>query len=1205
MSYLEHRFKYLRNTLVIIFSLLSLLPLNAQDISEILNSYETPFEEIIQKADEYFKTKHPNKSAKQLTQGEFRDGAFVKYQRWKSYWEFYKMPNGKLKSISDFYIKEAKSTSAPLKNNNPYTSIQWQNVSNDLDLGTQIGLGRTTSMGFHPSNPDIFYVGAAHGGIWKTTNGGQSYIPLGDQLPLLSVSSIVVDKNNPNTLYIAISDHVWYGSNSIGIYVSNDDGISWSPTAYTTSITSGEQIFKILAHPTNPNTMFIATSSGLYRTDDGFVSYSQINNYSTSDITFHPIDTDILYQLGRNGEFLKSTDAGSNFNLVTDFNNSTFNRLATTLDNPSVVYALCGTQIQKSNDNGTTFSAGSNSLENSGILAIDPNNENNILSGYFNTQLSENGGSSFSEITHWLGNNGLPLIHVDQRNVFNHPLNPDEVLINNDGGLYRYTWSDGLFENLSNGLIITQYYDIAVSQSNSMIISGGSQDNGSMFRKNDGTWEEFAGTGDGMVTEIDPTNASRRYWEYQNGSLRRWNNGSNTNISPPGEDGNGAWETPFKLDPNNSDRIVVGYQKVYASDDKGDNWTTISDNLHSQNNLKQIAIAPSNSDRIYATMDEILYVKNITGNTWTQKSTPLNENITDLEVDPQDMNIVYITYPGYFNGNKVYKSFDAGDTWQNISGSLPNVPVGAIETYNDIEGAVFIGTDAGVFYRDNMMSDWLEYGTFVHTNIRDIEIQYSSQKLRVGTHGRGVYEADIDIQQCTASSSDNDNDGICDLFDTCPDLNDNLIGTPCDDGYTETSGEVYTADCGCGGGTINTQYCSAEGAVGTGGDWISSVQLNTIQVSSGQSNYSNFTNNQTNLLPGQSYTISVNLNYSFGPDEIYAWIDYNQDAIFDNNTELIDFPDISNHSSTMTFTVPSDAEIGITTMRVRVIYASPNNPEPCGSIFGEVEDYGIIIDCNAPGCTDPTACNYNSTAICDDNSCIYNCINPGNLSLKVFLEGAYNSNTGLMHTQLLEREMIPLNQPYNTAPYNYGGLESVPSINDFPNNTVDWVLVELRTGTPSLTGSKTTTLIETVAGLLLNDGSIVDVDGVYPLTFDQVSNIEDYHILVRHRNHLDILSNNTVTGATNMIYDFTTNVNTAFGPMQLKQSGSAYVMHAGDYANDGVIQNSDFSVWITNPAALDVYCTEDGNLDGSTQTTDYDLWFPNRSILGPIEITLP
>lgn len=218
------------------------------------------------------------------------------------------------------------------------------------------------------------------------------------------------------------------------------------------------------------------------------------------------------------------------------------------------------------------------------------------------------------------------------------------------------------------------------------------------------------------------------------------------------------------------------------------------------------------------------------------------------------------------------------------------------------------------------------------------------------------------------------------------------------------------------------------------------------------------------------------------------------------------------------------------------------------------------------------------------------------LSLKLLLEGAYGSS-GQMNTNITN--FIPSNQPYNVLPYNYFGNESLSQI---PNNMVDWVLVEARSGTPNESGSKGTVTVETKAGVLRSNGTVTDVNG-NPLSFTSLNPSNNYYFCVRHRNHLDILTSTSVLASGTASYDLTSSVNQAFGNQQMVVSSDGFVMfYAGDFNSDGVIQNTDYDVWKFEPALVDVYNYADGNLDGVVQVTDYDVWFPNKAKVGIVEI---
>lgn len=218
----------------------------------------------------------------------------------------------------------------------------------------------------------------------------------------------------------------------------------------------------------------------------------------------------------------------------------------------------------------------------------------------------------------------------------------------------------------------------------------------------------------------------------------------------------------------------------------------------------------------------------------------------------------------------------------------------------------------------------------------------------------------------------------------------------------------------------------------------------------------------------------------------------------------------------------------------------------------------------------------------------------------ILLEGPYVGG-GTMSKNLNLSGLIPNNQPFSEAPYFHTGTENLD--NNVPSDMVDWVLVELRTGTPSLTGDKSTTTIETVAALLMADGSIFGPDKQPGIKFTSVVPGDEYYFCVRHRNHLDVLTATSISGSTFMSYNFTSNSDKAFGVEQVKATiDGFYAMHAGDYNQDGVIQTTDYDVWQSDPAVNNTYNRADGNLDGVVQATDFDTWFPNKAKVGTIEI---
>lgn len=1081
------------------------------------------YNEIVEAAETYFTQKQSVLNRNQLAYGEFRDGEYVKYMRWQSFWKNRLTPNGKLADLSNFNRLQAKGDT-PERQAGQFDNVSWENISYSTDLGVQIGIGRTNAVAFHPSNPNIFYVAAAIGGIWRTTDGGQSYTPLGDELPFLAVSAIVVDQNNPNTLYIAISDRVWYGPGGIGIYKSVNGGLTWSPTALSFDFAQQIKIYWMEADPDDSNKMFVGTDEGLYLTTDGFASVNQVATGGITDVKFKPGDSNVVYCVDAvSGQFFKSSNGGTSFNMIRDFGNTHYTRIATSHLNPNKVYVSHNNILYKSNDSGENFPSfsylsGINIA--GGIVVFSPANENHIYAGNFDMHRSTSDGDTFNQISHWLGNSNLPLIHVDQRNAFVNPLQNDRIYICNDGGLYTVNVNTNEFANLSNGMVITQYFDIATAQSHPIVMSGGSQDNGNVFREASTAWTMAAPTADGMMQAINPVNENIRYNAIQNGAIFRFIDGMRTNISsniPNDAAGTGEWQTPFLLDPNNPSRIIAGYDRVYSSSNQGDTWQDISGVLANGNNIDLLAVAPSNSNRVYAVENfgtgtgamfgfaqtsSVLYVKNNNNNNWTNKTLPATENVQEIAVDFTSPNTIYIVAAGFIAGHKVFKSTDAGDTWENISGTLPNVPATAIELYEDIPGAIFIGTDEGLFYRDDTMTDWEEYGEFPNTYITDIEIQQANKLLRVGTHGRGILQAPLPDNEClTNNPPDSDSDGVCDAYDVCPGGDDN----------EDLDGDGLPDFC--------EMYCTAAGTDGTTSDWIDFAGINTIENWSQKSAYTDFTNLTTDLIKGQNYTLIVGLNYTFPLDQAFAWIDYNQNNTFEANEEITVPAYDNNGHAFAPVNVPVNAMNGPTRLRLRNVYSATGLP--CGSQAGEVEDYTVnIVDCVGNSCDDGLASTtddvYDENCICAGTAFPEVAIN-----IKTVLQGPYDPNFDLMKDDLRQKGMIPSTEPYsadanfqhNGSEQILGGVVTVTGVNAI----VDWVLVELRSSDDA------SEILASKAGLIQRDGDVVDVDGISPLEFVLPS--EEYYIAVRHRNHLGVMTATPLLLQAGLSIDFS-NINT-------------------------------------------------------------------------------
>jgi len=211
--------------------------------------------------------------------------------------------------------------------------------------------------------------------------------------------------------------------------------------------------------------------------------------------------------------------------------------------------------------------------------------------------------------------------------------------------------------------------------------------------------------------------------------------------------------------------------------------------------------------------------------------------------------------------------------------------------------------------------------------------------------------------------------------------------------------------------------------------------------------------------------------------------------------------------------------------------------------------------------------------------------------IKVLLEGFYDESTSSMTTFLLENDLIPAEQPFNQAPFNYSGNESVTSI---PRNVVDWILLELRDPLDQ------ENIIYQQALFLKDDGSLVNLDGTSDILLENVASGE-YYVCIAHANHLSVISNTPHTiQESALLYDFSTTETAAMGSEQLKEKNGVYVLHSGDFDGNGLINNQDYNLWKINSSSLNVYSPADADGNGLINNQDYNLWKVNLSKIGLI-----
>ena len=460
---------------------------------------------------------------------------------------------------------------------------------------------------------------------------------------------------------------------------------------------------------------------------DNFDDGSSTNNFGTGPkmIGVSAGDPDVVYVLeasnGAFGGFYKSTDSGANF---------------TQLDHTGKNYF--GYESAADDDRGQA--------PRDMDIIVNPSDAEDVHIAGILSWRSTNGGTDFNITSQWIPqravNENIGYCHADIDIMIYHN---DKIYVGSDGGVFvsndPLNVSSTYYTDLTEGLGIRQFYKIGISQTDPVIVSGGSQDNGTSVYRADGIWYDWLGA-DGMETFIDHSNPNIMYGTSQLGSLYKSTDqgASRFGLSTP-DDKSGNWITPFEQDPNDANTVYTGYDEIYKSIDGGSNWNSISQNFGS--NADHLKIAPSDSNIMYAAFGENLYTTTNGGSfgNWTQL-TGISGYINSIAIHPSNPNKVAIATSA---SDKVYISNDGGTTWGVAMHDLPNFSALALvwdTTYD--EDILYLGMNYGIYYLRANETSWTSYNTGLpNVQIRELEINTADDKLYAATYGRGLWRVGL------------------------------------------------------------------------------------------------------------------------------------------------------------------------------------------------------------------------------------------------------------------------------------------------------------------------------------------------------------------------------------------------------------------------------------------------------------------------------
>lgn len=607
----------------------------------------------------------------------------------------------------------------------PFDKLRFRNI------GPTGPSGRIDDFAVLESNPNIFYIATATGGLWKTENGGITLRPVFDSAAVASIGAVAVAPRDPNLVWVGTGENNNRQSSSWGdgVYRSTDGGRTWK----NMGLRDSKQIARILLHPTDRDIVYVAAlgdlwksggERGVYQTTDGGRTWTRVldpgPDAGATELVMDPRDPQVLYaatyqrrraSFGFNGGgpasgLWKTTDGGRSWTRLTrGLPEGPWGRsgIAIFRAHPDIVYARIEHEKQggvyRSDDGGVSWRRmGSHNGRPMyfGLIRVDPVNDLRVYLPETPLSVSDDGGKTFRS-------DGARTIHVDHHAMWINPHDPDHMMIGNDGGV-SITRDKGRTWQWLPHLPVAQFYHVSYDMQEPFNVCGGLQDNQSwcgpsQVRNSTGItdhdWWTLPG-GDGFVNRFDPSNDRIIYTESQEGTLARIDKvtGEQQGVQPVAPANARAyrwnWDTPFFFSPHDPSTLYLGGNYLFKSTDRGHSWKIISPDLTTGVDrdtlelmgmkLKDVKLAKNDGVQDYGTL-------------------------FTLAESPRKAGLIYT---GSDDG-QLHVTRDGGTTWTNVTGRIPGAPrwayVSRVEPSKFDEGTVYATFDA---HRTG------DYGTYVY-----------------------------------------------------------------------------------------------------------------------------------------------------------------------------------------------------------------------------------------------------------------------------------------------------------------------------------------------------------------------------------------------------------------------------------------------------------------------------------------------------------
>ena len=712
-----------------------------------------------------------------------------------------------------------------LAQNSPFRGMPWR-----ADGPTKIG-ARIEAIAVPAGDNGTIYVGVGTGNVWKTINNGLTWHPIFDHESSFAIGDIAVATSNPNIVWVATGEaqprYTGYSYPGTGVFKSSDAGTTWR----NMGLGESHHVGKVIINPRNPDIVYVGAMGhqwsnnperGVFKTTDGGEHWSHVLaiNDSTGviDMAMDPANPDILYawawhiESGTNGGLYKSIDGGEHWrHVTTGLPTGELGRAGIDVapSDPNVVYIFLdnrakpagtkhpyiGGEVYRSDDKGESWHR-ANTTDLYSVFGeygwkfadvrVSPTSPNDLFILGNHGFHSLDGGRTWPRIGDRIlrvhDTDGRAL-HLDQHEIWIDPLNPNRVLLGNDGGLFE-SYDEGESWLHLNNIPVAQMYFVSTDDHTPYNIFAGTQDDAAIYGPSNASIDDAVPDkwrsiyldpwtgGDSFVTLPDPTNDRLVYYEHQNGGMRRMDlDGVSVNSFGPSSTDihprlarrdtslKFSWYTPFFISKYDSHTLYAAGTRVMKTTDRGATWKAISPNIGDAAGGDR-AVVPSGAATMIAespltrgvlivgTEGGSLWRTTDDGGHWARIGAGLPHKwVSRVTLSAHNAKTVYVSFTGFRQDDArpyIYVSDDLGDSWRPIVEGLPMKAVNTVKEDPANGDILFAGTDLGAYVSLDRGSHWQSLSASLpSTPVMDLTVQAPEHQLVLGSYGRGAWILDL------------------------------------------------------------------------------------------------------------------------------------------------------------------------------------------------------------------------------------------------------------------------------------------------------------------------------------------------------------------------------------------------------------------------------------------------------------------------------